>query len=180
MNHSAENYVPTRASDRTEKLRLVDAIVQLQKKLEDVEAHSVITPDPSYARSAYRYRQELAAANEKLAKFVQDQQDLDARRVSEETQTAEAKAVESAAEFEKALQTVALAGSQLIADAADLADALHVTDQIWPSKSSVNDAVRSRVVTVFGNLSTIKLPGYGSVGKSSEILTKRFELNQGK
>lgn len=113
-----------------------------------------------------------------VATFDSRQRELDGRRFSSGAKTAGKKASKSAAVFEKALLAAASAAAELTADAADLADALRVTDEgIWPSRGSVSEAVRSRVVAIFGS-NGIKLEGFGSSAKPSQSLTSRFDLNQ--
>lgn len=178
MNNPAENYQPIRASDRTERARVVATVTELQKRLADAQAKSETAIDPNFARLAYTLGKKLEAAKDNVIAFDKKHRELDARQSSTEAKTAGEKAAKAAAKFEKALLAAASAAAALTADAADLANALDVTDQgIWPSRNSVNDAIRGRIIEVLGGTGGVKLPGYGSVGgRRIESLSTRFSM----
>lgn len=168
-------YSPARASDRTERERLLADVRDLEKRFRDAQSRSEIAPDPSYARLAHRLDKELNAARQRVATFDRKHEELDARRSSTDAKAAAVRAGKAAEKFERALLAAANAAAELKETAATLADELQVRDPgVWPSKGAVDTAVRSRVIHVLGSVAGIKLPGYGSVGRAAEPLAKRF------
>lgn len=179
MNNTAEKYEPVRDSTRTERQRLVATVTELQKRLADAEKRSELAADPAYSRTAAKLRKQINTACEKVEAFDEKHKALDARRESNATAKATAAARLASVKFEKALLAAASAAAELKKSAATLADELQVATEIWPSRHTVDTAVRGRVIEVLGSVG-IKLDGFGSSAKPSEPLTRRFELNQGK
>lgn len=177
---TAEHYEPVRASDRTERARLVADVQQLERKFSDAQSRSEIAPDPSYGRLAYRLGKELDAARQKVVTFDLRQRELDEHRSSADAKAAGVKAAKVAAKFEQAILAAATAASELKESAATLADELQVRDPgVWPSRQTVDTAIRGRIIEILGNKAGIKLDGFGSVGRQIDSLTKRFESQQG-
>ena len=180
MNNSAEvidNYVSVRDSIRTERERLANDVSTLQKRLAAVEQRSELGFDPAYSRTAATIKRQLTAANEAVALFDTKQQGLHAAQTGSAAKAAQAQAQNAAKLFEEKLTAFAAAASMLKAKTAALADALQIHEPgLWPSRGSVDEAIRSRIIDVLGSTANVKLPSYGTSGKVAKSLSTRFSM----
>lgn len=180
MNNTAEqlpDYEPVRASVKSERDRLLYDIAELEKKLAVAQAKSETGVDPSYMRLEYTLGKQLDTARERLSTFDRKHQALDAARDSDAAKVAADTALKAARKFEKTLTAFASATTELNDAGGKLAAVVQEHDPgIWPSRQTVDTAVRGRIIEVLGSRAGIKLGGYGSsCGKQSAPLTERFQ-----
>lgn len=180
MNEIPNDYEPKRSSAKTQQFKLIASIDDLQKRLAQARAKSETGADYAFQSLAYGLKKQLNISQEKLQAFNDKEQKMDAYRSGAAAKEARFQVIQFAAAFEKALLQAAKAATELSTQAAGLADILHVKDAgLWPSRGAVADAMRSRVIHIFGDHSTVRLPGYGSSSaKPSRSLTDQFKLNQ--
>lgn len=167
------NYEPVRASDRTERARLITAVQELEKKFSNAQSRSEIAPDPSYGRLAFRLGKELEAARERVSTFDSRVQELDRRRSSDEVKNARSDTYKKAVAFEKALLQAANAAADLRNFAQSLNDLLGNRDSgVFPHARQVDHSIRHYAIEILGTVAGLKFEGFGT--KPAVSISERF------